>query len=197
MVNNKLLEIVNHEVWLEPSDGRVLLKWGHYPETDGKLDPVCITRAFTDVFRPAVVGIDKDSSAKGGLFIEFEDAKALAVEYDRGIYSLTSDKKWIFGRTVPPNYCVEEARHILGSAKVHLDGRVRQLSLELEIVDKVLFRGKPVYADIKLRNSEGTFKLENLKDAEFAEGINVLSARYVDEAGYVKRSIVTTLTVVR
>ncbi len=192
------LEVVNHEVWFEVHDGRVLLKWGHFPETDGKLDPVCITRAFAvsgGVVKPVIVGIDRDSSARGGLFLEFEEAEALAVEYDRGIYSLTNDGKWIFGRT--NRYQVREVRHILGSAKMG-DG---VLGLELEIVERdgyeVLFRGKPVDVRIRLRNSEGSFEFEPGEEVGLANGINVLSARYVDDTGFVRRSLVTTLTVVR
>ncbi len=204
-----LIKIVNHEAWIELGDGRAYLKWGHFPEIDGKLDPLSITRAFAvanGFTKPVVVGMDKDSSAKGGIFLEFEEADALAVEYDKGIYTLTSDGKWIFGRSVPPKYSVEEVRHILGFAKAYLSDDVRPLGLEFElmpdniddeVVVEILFRGKPVEGKIKLRNSEGSFEFNAGDVVKLAKGVNVLSARFVDEVGYVKRSMVTTLTVLR
>ena len=195
------IELVNHEVWFE-YDGVLVLKWGHFPNVDGKIDPLCITRAFAlanGKVKPAFVGLGKSLN---GLFVEYEgEVDAVAIEYDRGIYSLTDDGRWFFGRRVPSNCRVEEVRHILGFAKVHF-GEVKPLGLELEIVldgsegegVKVLFRGKPVDAKVKLRNTEGTFELD-AEEIRFAEGVNVLSARFVDDLGFVKRSLVTTLTV--
>ncbi len=198
MVSDDLLEVVNHEVWFEPRNGLVL-KWGHYPNVDGKLDPLCITRAFSlanGKVMPVFVGLDR--SIKDGLFVEFE-GEAVAVEYDRGIYSLTSDGKWIFGRRVPSNRSIEEVRHILGFAKVYLDGDIKPLGLELEIMlnegVEVLFRGELVDTKVKLRNAKGTFEFEAGEKVQFVEGVNVLSARFVDDLGFVKRSLVTTLTV--
>ncbi len=200
MVSDDLLEVVNHEVWFEPYNGRIVLKWGHYPRVDGKFDPLCITRAFAladGKVTPVFVGLDK--STKDGLFVEFEEANALAIEYDRGLYSLTSDGKWIFGRNVPAKYSVEEVRHVLGFAKIHLDSDVKPLGLELEIAlnggVEVLFRGELIDAKVKLRNSKDSFELEAGDKVEFADGVNVLSARFVDDLGFVRRSLVTTLTV--
>ena len=50
---------------------------------------------------------------------------------------------------------------------------------------------------IKLRNSMGSFEINSGDVVELAKGVNVLSARFVDEFGSVKRSMVTTLTVLR
>ncbi len=206
-----LLGIVNHEAWIEV-DGRAYLKWGHYPEVDGKLDPMCIVRAFA-VFEkrisPVVVGTDRDASLKGALFLEFEEAEALAVEYDRGIYTLTEDNKWIFGRHVPPRYKVKERRQILGFAKTYLGDKIEPLGLELELMpDKIddeirvqiLFRGRPIAGKVKLRNTNGVFEFdadENGAILKLSKGLNVISARYVDEGVDFLRNLVTTLTVSR
>jgi len=209
-----LVNIVNHEAWIEPGEGRAYLKWGHYPEVDGKLDPLSIVRAFSvsgGTVRPIIVGIDKESSAKGGLFLEFDEAEALAVEYDRGVYTLTEDNKWIFGRSVPVKYKVRERRHILGFAKIYLGDKVEPLGLELELVpDKIadevrvqiMFRGRPIAGKIKLRNSNGVIEFdadENGAILKLAKGVNVISARYIDElaVGVDVRSLVTTLTILR
>ncbi len=203
MISDDILEVVNHEVWFEFRNGLVL-KWGHYPDVDGRLDPLCITRAFSlanGKVMPVFVGLDR--SIKDGLFVEFE-GEAVAVEYDRGIYSLTSDGRWIFGRKVPLNRSIEEMRHILGFAKVHLDNEVKALGLELEMdLDggieggrvEVLFRGESVDTNVKLRNAGGAFEVKTGEKVEFAKGVNVLSARFVDDLGFIKRGLVTTLTI--
>jgi hypothetical protein len=143
--------------------------------------------------------------------LEFDEAEALAVEYDRGIYTLTEDNKWIFGRSVPAKYKVKERRHILGFAKVYLSDEIEPLGLELELMpdkidDKVrvqiLFRGKPIAGKIKLRNANGITEFdadENGAILKLAEGVNLISARYVDEmsVGVDVRSLVTTLTILR
>jgi hypothetical protein len=211
-----LLRIINHEAWIELDNGRAYLKWGHYPEVDGKLDPQSIIRAFAIVGRrvlPVVIGMDKESSAKGALFLEFEKADVLAVEYSRGVYTLTEDKKWIFGRNVPAKYDVKETRLILGFAKMHLSDEAELIGLELELLsDKVktrkdekinvqlFFRGEPVKGKIKVRNAKGVSEIdieEDGCDIVLARGINVISARYIDETavGVDKRSLVTTLTI--
>ncbi|MCD6492681.1 MAG: hypothetical protein J7K36_02605 [Archaeoglobaceae archaeon] len=47
MVSENIIKLVNHEAWIECQQrGRAYLKWGHLPETDGKLDPKSIKRAF-------------------------------------------------------------------------------------------------------------------------------------------------------
>ncbi len=206
-----LLHLVNHEAWIEVNS-RAYLKWGHYPEIDGKLDPLSIVRAFAianGTVKPVAIGLDKESSAKGGLFLEFDEAEALAVEYDRGIYTLTEDNKWIFGRHVPSKYKVREKRHILGFAKIYLDKNIEPLGLELELMpDKIddevrvqiLFRGEPIAGKIKLRNASGIIETDANEEGAILKlnnGVNVISTRYVDEGIDVHRSLVTTLTILR
>jgi uncharacterized GH25 family protein len=210
----EILKIVNHEVWIEVDESRAYLKWGHYPEVDGKLDPQSVVRAFAvagNEVLPVVVGSDKTASEKGGLFLEFDRADVLAVEYDRGVYSLTEDKKWIFGKA-PAKYKVKETRRILGFAKIYLHGDPKPIGLELELLpDKInaeegdtvrvqiLFRGKPIAGKIKVRNSRGVFEVdasEDGADVELAKGVNVLTARHVVEGiGVDKISEVSTLTI--
>jgi len=109
IVPEEIIRLVNHEVWIECEIDRAYLKWGHLPETDGKLDPKSIKRAFVvdpdGNEKAIVVGSDKEASSKGALFLEFNAEKdglyLIAVEYDRGIYSVTEGNKWIFGEKKP------------------------------------------------------------------------------------------------
>ncbi|ENN96363.1 hypothetical protein J422_02754 [Methanocaldococcus villosus KIN24-T80] len=204
----KLIRLINHEVWIEIED-RGYLKWGHYPKTDGKLDPLAITRAFyvkDGKYYPLVVGKDKISSSKEALFLEFDEADALGIEYNKGIYSLTEDNKWIFGKNIPDKYKIKETREIIGYSKVYLNKKIEPLGFELEIIpdkiDKkikvdVIFRGKQVPAEITLRNKNGEFKFNSNNEIKLAEGINVLSARYVDTLSnnVDKRHLVSTITI--
>ncbi|AGK60936.1 hypothetical protein Asulf_00931 [Archaeoglobus sulfaticallidus PM70-1] len=115
-MREEVLKLVNHEPWIECEENRAHLKWGHYPETEGMLDPLSIKRAFvidSDGEKPVVVGRDNESSQKGGLFLEFEAEKPymVGVELDRGIYSITDDNKWIFGdRRLASGYNIRETR---------------------------------------------------------------------------------------
>jgi len=195
----EVINIVNHEAWIEVEDGKGYLKWGHYPEVDGKLDPQSIVRAFAvagDRILPVFIGIEKES-----LLLEFEEAEVLVVEWDRGIYALTEDNKWFY-RRAPGK--VKERRWILGFAKVYLSDNIKPVGTELEIIPngnkiEVLFRGKPINCKIKVRNSKGTFEFNSGEEIELAEGINVISARYIDEltVGADKRNLVATLTIRR
>ena len=140
--------------------------------------------------------------------MEFEKADALAIEYDAGIYTLTEDNKWIFGKVSDPKYKVKETRWILGFASVHLRNP-KPLGLELEIVPsdvkgkvvevELLFRGNPISGTLKVSNSEDSFEVEikGKAEIEVARGVNVISARYIDELafGADKRHLVTTLTI--
>ena len=207
-----VIKLVNHEAWIEVDDDRAYVMWGHYPKIDGKLDPSRIRRAFAVYecrFLPVVIGRDKEASRRGGLFLEFEKADALAIEYDAGIYTLTEDNKWIFGKVSDPRYKVKETRWILGFASVHLRNP-KPLGLELEIVPsdvkekvvevELLFRGKPISGNLKVSNFEGSFEVEinGKAEIEVARGVNVISARYIDELafGVDKRHLVTTLTII-
>ena len=209
--------------------GRAYLKWGHMPQTDGKLDPKVVKKAFfvspEGVEKPLAVGTDKDASSHDAIFLEF-DAKddglyALAVEYDRGIYSAAEGKKWIFGDkeyVSSLGYKVEETRWLIGFAKAYVgEGEAKPLGLELEIVPEVvkkfktgdklkvqlLFNGKPLKGEIRVRTSEKTISHwtdENgFAEIELEKGVNVISARHVDETAtekYDKRNITTTLTII-
>ncbi len=61
-----LLHPVNHEAWIEVNS-RAYLKWGHYPEIDGKIK-LSIVRALAianGTVKSVAIGLDKESSAKG------------------------------------------------------------------------------------------------------------------------------------
>jgi uncharacterized GH25 family protein len=211
--SDEILKLVNHEAWIEV-ENRGYLMWGHHPKTDGKLDPCKIKRAFATYngcFLPVVIGRDKSASERNALFIEFEKADAIAVEYDSGIYTLTEDGKWLFGKVNDPKYRVVETRWFLGFASVHLSNP-KPLGLEFEIVPRdvdieegkvlsvdVLYRGKPVPCVLKVSNSNGTSQIETDGKAEIevSSGVNVLTARYIDDLvlGVDKRHLVTTLTI--
>ena len=232
MVSEDTIKLVNHEAWIEWQN-RFYLKWGHLPETDGKIDPKSIKRAFVvdadGNEKALVVGSDRDASSKGGLFLEFNAEKegvyTIAVEYDRGIYSITEDSKWIFGEksyVESLGYAVKESRWICGFAKAyHVVGDLKAnkviAGLEFEIASDVkkfsndkteiqlLFRGNPVKGTVNVRANGkhavvGTNN-EGLAEIELAKGVNVISSRYVDEMTRIagvcdKRSITTTLTIV-
>lgn len=205
-----VIKLINHEAWIEV-DGRAYVMWGHYPKVDGKLDPSMIRRAFAVHecrFYPVFIGKDREASERGGIFLEFEKADAIAIEYDIGIYTLTEDNKWIFGKVSDSKYKVKETRWILGFASVHLKDP-KPLGLEFEIVPRdvkgrvveveLLFRREPISGKVKVSNSEGSFEVEvdGRAEIEVEKGVNVISARHIDELvfGVDKRHLVTTLTV--
>jgi len=91
-----LPKFANHEAWIEydaPVKAgvvRAYLKWGHYPETDGRLDLLAITNVYVRkeagsagprMFTVPVIGFDHGAASKGGLFIEF-------VTESPGVYAL-------------------------------------------------------------------------------------------------------------
>ncbi|RLI73167.1 hypothetical protein DRO97_08000 [Archaeoglobales archaeon] len=234
MVSENIIKLVNHEAWIECQQrGRAYLKWGHLPETDGKLDPKSIKRAFVidaeGNEKAMVVGSDKEASSKGGLFLEFNAEKegvyTIAVEYDRGIYSVTEDNKWIFGEksyVASLGYTVKESRWICGFAKAYAivgdyEDRVTA-GLEFEIIgdikkfksgDKIkvqlFFRDNPVKGEVNARANGKHAVIETdsngFAEIELVDGLNVISARYVDEMTKIagvcdKRSITTTLAIV-
>lgn len=232
-MNEELLKLVNHEAWIEcRQEGRAYLKWGHMPQTDGKLDPRVIKKAFVvspeGKEKPIALGVDRDSSAMGAMFLEFDARNdgihTIAVEYDRGIYSVTKDKKWIFGEKKHVSglgYDVEEARWLLGSAKAYAGEREvkpEPLGLELEIVPEVVrkfkageklgiqlfFGGKPLQGEVRVRSREKTVSIQTdesgFAEVELAGGVNVISARHVEESAtpekFDRRNITTTLTVI-
>lgn len=226
MITEEIVKIVNHEPWIECESSRAYLKWGHYPKTDGKLDPLCIKKAFVidpSGEKPVVVGRDKESSSKSGLFLEFEAEKPymVGVEIDRGIYSITEDGKWIFGgRKLAAKYSVKETRWFLGFAKAYAVNNETEIEgqftagFEFEIVPEVvkqfkpgdkmkvglIYRGKVVDGVVKVATVGGVKEIavNGFEEITLEEGINVLFARYIDETStgiYDKRNLTTTLTV--
>jgi uncharacterized GH25 family protein len=229
MLGENIIRIVNHEAWIE-FDDRAYLRWGHYPETDGKLDPMSIRRAF--VINPSreerAVAIGSDKASKGELFLEFDMEKygiyTVVIEYDKGVYSITEDNKWIFGEkryVAEMNYSVKESWWICGFAKAHIitgnDEEKIAAGLEFEIVPEIvkkfkegdrvevqlLFRGGPVKGRVNVRSTDRHTVIETddngFAEIELAKGVNVISARYKDEiviSGICdRRAITTTLTI--
>jgi uncharacterized GH25 family protein len=180
------MDFINHHAWIEhsglfakPGKVRAYLKWGHFPEVDGKLDPQSITTAFArsiELKRPLLVGSDAEASSKGGLFLEFEAERlgvyTVGLQYNRGVYSVTKDQTWTFGdrkRIESYGYDVKEAVLLVGSAKTYiLIGeesyvKPKPAGLELEIVPstvkkfipgdivdvQVLYKGNPC-SDVEL-----------------------------------------------
>ena len=232
MIDKSLLQLVNHEAWIEcSSSGRAYLKWGHFPKIDGKLDPKSITKAFViypDRNKiPLIIGTDRVASSEGGLFLEFKAESdgiyTIAAEYDRGIYTITEDNKWIFGEkgyVKEMGYTAKESRWICGFAKTYFiageyeDNIAAGLELEIipEVVKKfrdgekmrfqVLFRGEPVRETVNVRTKNGLLTIETdnngFAEIELLRGANVISARYVDETVRIcdKRNLTTTLTII-
>ncbi len=226
-IEKYILKIVNHDAWIECDKKRAYLKWGHYPETDGTFDPQSVKR--TIVIDPkgekvVIVGTDKEATSKRGLFLEFsaEEPYLVGVEYDRGIYSVTKDEKWIFGEkkfVANMGYKVKESRWLVGFAKIYVAKEETKPTLagfEFEIVpdaiksfkagDKIriqlLFRGKAVEGEVKVRGEEGIkeFSVRDPVEIELSRGVNVISSRYEDQTPisgvYDKRNLVSTLTMI-
>lgn len=228
MVLPKTLKLVNHEAWIGYGDDRAYLKWGHFPETDGKLDPNSIKRAFTidpgGNEKAIVFGSDKVSS-KGALFLEPKEKGLIAIEYDRGIYSVTKDNKWVFGEkkyVSSLGYSVKESMWMYGFAKAYnideVCEKVPMAGFELEIVPEVirkfkagdklgiqlLFRDNPVEGEIGIRDSSGKRVVKTdekgFTEIKLEKGVNVISGKYIDEMAkipgvYDKKYMVTTLTI--
>ncbi len=131
-----LFRLVNHFAWIEHvgtyDRGRVRLyvKWGHYPETDGKLDPSIVTDVAVVVGKdrvPAVIGVDKESSRKGALFLEFiadrSGVYTIMLRYVRGVYTLTNEGSWVYGdaeRARLLGYTVADTVLLEGTAKAYI-----------------------------------------------------------------------------
>ncbi len=229
MLSEEILKLVNHEPWIEYDGKRAYLKWGHYLDTDDKLDPKTIKRAFVigpdGIERPVAVGRDKGS--KDGLFLEFntenEGVYTVVVEYDKGVYTVTADNKWIFAEKIFAarlGYEVKESRWICGFVKTYVvvgNTVIRpEPRLELELVPEVVrnfnagdrvkvglfFRGKPTGGIIKQITGEGVREYETASgfaEIELVNGVNVVAARYVDEVAKIagvcdKRNMTATLT---
>gem|GEM_PF-758139 len=209
-----MLNIVNHHLWFDDmywhdDHVRILLKWGHYPEVDGKIEPKIFEKLtiIDDLGREVShqVGIDKDSSSKGGLFLEFKVEKnrayTIAVTYDRGIYSKTRDGKWCFGdkRSVQvKGYQIDEAYRLRGCAKTHIstgmsEFHLKPLGLDFELYLPT-FKNFHVGDEIELKVLyEGT-SLPNI-DVNVRTRSGVKSFRSDDE-GYVKFKLEDKVTVI-
>jgi hypothetical protein len=78
-MREEVLELVNHEPWIECEENRAYLKWGHYPETEGMLNPKSIRRTFvTDLDgngEALVIGSGREAPPNGSLFLEFNTEK--------------------------------------------------------------------------------------------------------------------------
>ena len=156
-----MLSLVNHHLWFEYADkyevgrtARLYIKWGHYPETDGKLDPACLRFVkvlYNDVEEvKAQIGIDKDSSSKNALFLEFNPVNpgyyTVILSYDRGVYSRTSNGKWCFGDkddVKSRGYDVIESVKLIGFAKTYVltgskEFNLKNIGLELEVIPLTL-----------------------------------------------------------
>lgn len=228
MLSKNVIKLVNHEAWIECEFDRAYLKWGHFPETDGKFNPNLIRRAFTidssGNEKAIAIGSDREASSKGALFLEPVDV-LIAIEYDNGIYSVTKDNKWVFGEkkyVSSLGYSIKESMWTYGFAKAYSIDDVREKApvagFELEIVPemirkfkageklgiRLLFRGNPVKGEIVIRDSSGSRAVETDEkgsaEIELERGVNVISARYMDEMVRIpgicdKKYMVTTLTI--
>jgi len=87
---------INHEAWIEPQGDKLLVRWGHYPEVDGRIDPHVIREVMVigdDVYNPIVFVHKKDAlrlAWPGG------EAKFAFLHYTRGPFTKTRNE-WIYG----------------------------------------------------------------------------------------------------
>ncbi len=201
-----MFELVNHHLWFELGEGRVYVKWGHFPSTDGKLDPSTIVFTYPE---DAIIGIDKDSSAKKALFMEFKNSKAIAIDYDRGEYALTESNKWVkVGKPETFGERVKERFRIVGRGKLYLDLVELNLNgLDLRLLNKpslcndvkvsVVFDNKAlVNQEVKVHYPD---RIEILKtDEKGVVNVKATSKIFVISTSLTKNGIrnTTTLTVI-
>lgn len=88
---------INHEAWIEDAGDRLLIRWGHYPRVDGRLDPHLVVLTLARVEDRWVAGLplvheeDALSVRKPGRL------EALLVYYRRGPFSKTRSGLWVYG----------------------------------------------------------------------------------------------------
>ncbi len=186
MINHEELRVVNHELWMEERGDLIYLMWGHYPNVDGRIDPLCIREIRTDDLTPAYLGMDGE-----GVFIETK-AKSVGVVYERGFFVKVGGR-WYF-REVPYK---GEALKVVGFSTYHR-GEVKRLGLELEITVEdgkifVYHRGKVLDGVVKIRCEEGELEVRTGERVDL-KGLNVITFRTVEDTCPVKRSLVSTLT---
>ena len=170
MIDDVMLKTVNHEAWIEYGEpvtkaGRIrtYVKWGHYPEVEGRLNPQTVVSAFalleSDLLSPRIpvtIGVDRDSLAKGGLFMEFLADKpgvySVNLEYRSSIVCRTKDGKMVFGekkRVEELGYEVDEAFLHTGLARTYVvvggeaHAKPSPLGLGLEVMPAIVKRYAP------------------------------------------------------
>ena len=221
-----LIELINHHAWIEHGDvrsglSRLYVKWGHYPETDGKMEPSIVKDLIVKVNGievPAVIGIDKDSSARSSLFLEFpakEGVYEIFLKYERGVFTVTANGSWVYGdynRAKSVGYDLAYSVTVEGVAKTYLSseglakGAFKPLGKGLELTPLslecpkarilVTLNGKPLKTEIMHVHDGGKESVEGDKvDVELGPGFNVLLAKAdLKEGDLQRRRIASTLT---
>lgn len=147
--------LVNHQLWVEHEGFydrgvvKAFLKWGHYPEAEGKLDPATIRNAI--VIDPKgrrvepAIGMDPDASSRTALFLEFNAMEPglylVGISYSRGVYSIVGDRRWCYGTRASVQsrgYDVSEAILLNGVAKTYIlvetdEAKSKPIGLDLEL----------------------------------------------------------------
>ncbi len=203
-----MIELVNHEAWFESGEGRLYVKWGHYPRTDGKIDFCIIKRAEVDG-KKALIGIDKDSSSKGAIFMEPFPSSYALLEYNKGTFTKTRDGKWLpMGAEEARSVGLEAERSytIVGRAVIYFsepkafgDGLelvpskgTARLCEEVEV--EVLKDGSPVEAEISVAYPDGKAELGKLSKFKVPVRTKIVVVKAVYENDGVRH--VSTLTLV-
>ncbi len=168
-----MIELVNHEAWFEVDQGRLYVKWGHYPKTDGKID-FCIIKNVEVDGKRGIVGINKESSAREALFVEPFPSSYALLEYDKGVFTKTKDGKWLplsERETRALGFDVEKSYRIIGRSIIFFsDPKPLGRGLELipsvprarlcqEVEVKVIKDGKPAEATITISYLDGKEEL--------------------------------------
>lgn len=216
----------NHYAWFERSNGLLIVKWGHYPKVDGRIDPRIVT-TFVAVDSKArrlfpLLAFSERASAVGGLEVLLgklvEGDYTVGLAYDRGVYAVTEDGKWVYGGRASVEamgFRVREVRRLLGFAKTHFSvggGAPRNLQVlgfDLEIVLKdydplekkakvvTVFRGAPVDVDIEFHSVNGRSVVRSGSSVQLSKGLNLFVAKFVERVNAVDYDVlhlVSTLT---
>ncbi len=87
---------VNHEAWIEPSERGLLVRWGHYPRVDGRLDPHVVRSVVVigeERYIPVLFVHEKEALRlvwRGGA------AHAAVLWYTRGPFTKIRGE-WVYG----------------------------------------------------------------------------------------------------
>ncbi|UXD22872.1 hypothetical protein IPA_09110 [Ignicoccus pacificus DSM 13166] len=205
---HKVIELVNHEAWFEVEQGRLYVKWGHYPKTDGKID-FCIIKNVEVDGKRGIIGISKDSSARGALFLEPFPSSYALLEYDKGIFTKTKDGKWLpmdSDEARALGFDVEKSYRIIGRAIMFFsDPKPLGKGLELipsvpnaklcqEVEVKVFEDGEPAEADITISYLDGKEELGKRSQVRVPVRNKIVVVKAVIENEGVRE--VSTLTLV-